>query len=146
MIRADQEAVGQGIAPDQKRLGNARYFQQAKFNITDNTAQDQLRSDHGGSYRGAVGAGCDLPEGACRHGKTPGDLSLDQFGIVIRCAVDSQRKGYFDRRRCVRVTGRSGTVFRVVFGFLDRQVANEKAALRGRAKDHRGQGRNSPIG
>ena len=79
MIRADQEAVGQGIAPDQKRLGNAWYFQQAELNITDNIAQNQLRSDHGGSHRGAVGAGCDLPEGAYRHGKTPGDLALDQF-------------------------------------------------------------------
>jgi len=146
MIWADQEAVGQGIAPDQKRLGNARYFQQAQFNITDNIAQDQLRSDHGCSYRGAVGASCDLSEGPYRHGKTPCDLSLDQLRIVTRCAVDSQRKGYFDWRGCVCVTGRSGTAFGFVIGFLDRQVANEKAALRGRAKDHRGQGRNSPIG
>lgn len=146
MIRADQEAIGQNIASDQKRLGDARHFKQAKLDITDDIAQDQFRSDYRRTHRCAVGVGGNLSEGGHRHRQSPSDLALSDFGGWIRGTVDREREGNAAHAFVFFVIRGTGVAIAVAFGLLDGQIADEKAALRRCAKDHGGQGRNAPIG
>ncbi|OSQ48011.1 hypothetical protein TALK_10455 [Thalassospira alkalitolerans] len=147
MIGPDQEAISQGVAPDQQRLGDTGHFKQAQFDIAFDISQKHPGADYGRTHGGAVGIGGDLTECRNRHGKLPGDLALGQFFGFFGCTVDGERKGNG------RWRGRGGFVACVHAGIVviighrvNDKVFDEQAALRCGTKDHGGQGRNAPIG